>query len=69
MKIARSKQYDAYYNIETGEWIDPPCGDISCLFCNMRPETADITIELDIHEIVDNKFYFIDIVKFLKENE
>ncbi len=33
-----SVEYDAYYYIDTGEWIDPKCGDTGCHFCNGRPK-------------------------------
>ena len=36
--FAYSAEYDAYYYIDTGEWLDPKCSDISCRFCNVRPE-------------------------------
>ena len=36
--IAYSAEYDAHYYIDTGEWIDPMCGDMDCPFCNVRPE-------------------------------
>ena len=36
--IAYSEEYDAYYYVDTGEWIDPRCGDMDCPFCNGRPE-------------------------------
>ena len=36
--IAYSAEYDAYYYIDTGEWVEPRCGDMACNFCNGRPE-------------------------------
>jgi hypothetical protein len=36
--IAYSKEYDAYYNQATNEWIDPKCNDRNCEYCTKRPE-------------------------------
>jgi hypothetical protein len=36
--IAYSKEYDAYYNQATNEWIDHKCCDPNCEFCTKRPE-------------------------------
>lgn len=36
--IAYSAEYDAYYYIDTGEWVEPRCGDVACHFCNVRPK-------------------------------
>jgi hypothetical protein len=35
--IAYSKEYDAYYNQATNEWIDTRCNDLTCEFCTTRP--------------------------------
>jgi hypothetical protein len=35
--IAYSKEYDAYYNQATNEWIDDQCCDPNCEFCRRRP--------------------------------
>lgn len=35
--IAYSKEYDAYYNQRTNEWIDHKCCDPNCEFCTTRP--------------------------------
>jgi hypothetical protein len=35
--IAYSKEYDAYYNQRTNEWIDDQCCDPNCEFCRRRP--------------------------------
>ena len=35
--IAYSKQYDAYYNQRTNEWIDHKCCDPNCEYCTTRP--------------------------------
>lgn len=35
--FAYSADYDAYYYIDTGEWVDPVCNDKHCHFCNTRP--------------------------------
>jgi hypothetical protein len=35
--IAYSKEYDAYYNQATNEWIDTKCCDPNCEFCTTRP--------------------------------
>lgn len=35
--IAYSKEYDAYYNQATNEWIDDRCCDPNCEFCTKRP--------------------------------
>jgi hypothetical protein len=36
--IAYSKEYDAYYNQATNEWIEPRCSDSACEYCTTRPE-------------------------------
>lgn len=33
-----SPKYDAYYNVETGEWLEGNCGHEDCEFCKDRPE-------------------------------
>ncbi len=35
-----SKKYDAYYDLETGEWLEPVCGNEDCRYCKDRPPTA-----------------------------
>jgi len=32
-----SEKYDAYYDPETGEWLESKCGDPECEFCSVRP--------------------------------
>ena len=34
----RDPKYDAYYWIDTGEWIEPPCRNPDCEFCAGRPD-------------------------------
>lgn len=38
--IKYSVEYDAYYYADTGEWIDPKCCDVECMYCNERPCVA-----------------------------
>jgi hypothetical protein len=33
-----SEEYDAYYIVETGEWIEGKCSDPNCEYCVNRPE-------------------------------
>lgn len=33
-----SEEYDAYYDEETNECLEEPCGDENCGFCSERPE-------------------------------
>ena len=40
ISIGYSKEYDAYFDLETGEWIDPRCSDPECEFCKNRPARA-----------------------------
>lgn len=35
-----SEEYDAYYIVETGEWVDSKCSDPTCEYCTNRPEKA-----------------------------
>ena len=35
-----NKVYDAYYNVNTREWLEEPCGDDDCEFCARRPDLA-----------------------------
>jgi len=37
---AYSKEYDAYYEVNTGFWIEPKGFDTTCEFCSNRPEKA-----------------------------
>lgn len=37
---AYSDKYEAYYNPNTGEWLEDKCGDPECEFCKDRPEKA-----------------------------
>lgn len=34
----RSDQYDAYYCVECGIWLERECGDDLCGYCRRRPE-------------------------------
>ncbi len=34
-----SVKYDAYHD-ETGEWLEPKCGDPGCFYCSHRPDRA-----------------------------
>lgn len=38
--ILYSAKYDAYYNTDTGEWLEKKCDDPECEFCAGRPENA-----------------------------
>lgn len=38
--ISYSVKYDANYDTETGEWIEPKCDDPACEFCANRPDNA-----------------------------
>ncbi len=42
-------KYDAYYETETGEWLEKSCGDAECEFCSARPLThpEDCTCEVE----------------------
>ncbi len=33
-----SGKYDAFYNLETREWLSKQCGDDNCEFCTGRPD-------------------------------
>jgi hypothetical protein len=33
-------EYDSYYNIKTGEWLESKCSDPKCTFCVNRPLVA-----------------------------
>jgi hypothetical protein len=35
-----SEKYDAYYDPNTGEWLDDVCDDPECEYCVGRPENA-----------------------------
>jgi hypothetical protein len=37
MKKVYSEQYDAFYDEDTNEWLEPVCGDINCDYCGNRP--------------------------------
>lgn len=40
--MAYSERYDAYYDDETGEWLENKCGDPDCEFCKGRPDKYPI---------------------------
>ena len=40
MKKRYSEQFDAYYDSETGEWLEPQCSDKKCGYCKERPKKA-----------------------------
>ena len=33
------EKYDAYYETETGEWLESTCNEPECEFCEHRPAT------------------------------
>ena len=35
-----SEKFDAYYDDETGEWLETKCDDPNCEYCVGRPEKA-----------------------------
>jgi len=35
-----SEKHDAYYDADTGEWLDDVCDDPECEHCVGRPENA-----------------------------
>ena len=39
---AYKASYDAYYNPITDEWLESPCGDPTCDYCNARPERPSL---------------------------
>jgi len=42
MTIKRSEKYDAYYDDETNEWIEPKCSNSDCEFCADRPDKPPV---------------------------
>ena len=40
VKKAYSDEFDAYYNLETLEWLEPKCSDAECQYCTKRPTRA-----------------------------
>lgn len=40
-----NEQFDCYYNIKTGQWLEEKCSDIECEFCSVRPEKALLEAE------------------------
>lgn len=45
-----SEEYDAYYNLHTGEWLEDKCDDPTCSFCVNRPEK--LNVQIDYHESI-----------------
>ena len=37
-----SEDWDAWYDADTGEWLEFNCDDKECPFCKNRPERAPI---------------------------
>ena len=40
------KEFDAYFNSETGDWLEQKCSDSQCEFCSIRPDKAPPNAEL-----------------------
>ena len=40
--LAYDKRYDAWFVINTGEWVEGKCSDPSCDHCKDRPATANV---------------------------
>lgn len=40
MEKIYSYEYDAFFNSETGEWLEGLCYDVDCAFCKERPVNA-----------------------------
>ncbi len=38
MKKRYCEKYDAFYNPETGEWLEEKCDDVKCGYCKDRPK-------------------------------
>ncbi len=41
--------YDAYYDLLTGAWLEDTCSDRDCMFCATRPEkhcTSCVCLEI-----------------------
>lgn len=38
--VKYNAKHDAYYNAETGEWLEKKCDDPECEFCANRPDNA-----------------------------
>ena len=38
MKEVYSEQYDAYYDEDTNQWLEPTCSDPTCEYCVNRPQ-------------------------------
>ena len=39
-----SEEYDAYYDKETGEWLEDKCDDPTCEYCTGRPDRMKQTV-------------------------
>jgi hypothetical protein len=35
-----NRLYDAYFDADTGEWLEKKCSDPACEFCSKRPDLA-----------------------------
>ena len=38
--IMYSHEFDAYYDVKTGEWTEEKCEHDDCEFCSKRPDKA-----------------------------
>lgn len=36
-----SEKFDAYYDDETGEWLESKCDDPNCEYCANRPDRVE----------------------------
>jgi len=54
-KTAYSGKYDAFFKIETGEWVESTCDDPQCDTCEGRPNNYyDLFDAEDIPAIIAN---------------
>lgn len=45
-KVGYSREFDAYYKADTGEWLEDKCSDETCYVCKTRPATANAKLTI-----------------------
>lgn len=49
-----SARYDAFYDLETGQWAEAGCKDQECEYCKDRPDTAHgLANDINLLKIID----------------